>query len=338
MDIGEINSNFQIEEFLASEGFYPSVEKKGGLELWYNRPIRNESTPSFKVQTEKNVWFDYGLRIGGKLIDLYKKLKNNEDVREAIYFFNNEYKGGIGNYNHTNIVKKRENIKENNSEEIIEKIMPIQNVKLWDYLRERKIDFDIAKEYLTEVHYKSNGKNWYALGFKCDNAGYELRNSLKNSKRNINGKNITTRKNDSDKVKIFEGYFDFLSYASEHKNSYKNYDYIVLNTSAFVDGMYNKKNREEDYLYKNLCQYKRIDTYFDNDNTGTKITKLMEEIFDGINNFSILFKNYEDYNEFCIKGRFNSDFTPDESSVEIKEIKIKEKERIEISSYSFFNN
>ena len=123
---------------------------------------------------------------------------------------------------------------------------------------------------------------------------------------------------------MFEGYFDFLSYVSEHKDSYKNYDYIVINTSAFIEGMYNSIHREQhNYLYENLIKYNRIDTYFDNDNTGKKITGLMEELFSGINNFSILFEKYEDYNEFCIKGRINGDFNPDESIIKVQNTFIK---------------
>lgn len=323
MNIGEINEQIRIEDFLAKEGFLPEISKKAGAELWYNSPLRRESTPSFKVNAEKNVWYDYGLGVGGKLIELYRQLKNNDNINEIVYYFNNEYKGGASiSSNYKKERKENSSIENIENGEILEEIVPIQNRKLWDYLRERKIDFDIAKEYLTEVHYKSNGKNWYALGFKCDNAGYELRNPF--SKRNINGKNISTIKNGSDKVKIFEGYFDFLSYVSEHKDSYKNYDYIVINTSAFIEGMYNSIHREQhNYLYENLMKYSRIDTYFDNDNTGKKITGLMEELFSGINNFSVLFEKYEDYNEFCIEGRINGDFNPDESIIKVQNTFIK---------------
>lgn len=339
MNISEINEEIKIEDFLISEGYNPKLQKKGGLELWYCSPLHAERTPSFKVHTGKNVWFDYALGRGGKLIELYKQLKNENDINNIVYFFNNEYKGGVYQAP-KEFLEKKETEKES-PDEILEEIFPVKNVKLWDYLRGRKIDFDIAREYLTEVHYKSNGKNWYALGFKCDNAGYELRNPF--SKRNINGKNITTIKNGSNKVKLFEGMFDFLSYASEHKSTYKDYDYIVLNTSAFVQGMYNNiHKKEEDYLYNHLIKYERIDTYFDNDDTGVKITHLMEKIFSGVNNFSVLFEKYKDYNEYCTEGKIDGVFTEEEvievqNTIVREEIEEENKVEINLGMWSHFS-
>ena len=340
MNIGEINEQIRIEDFLANEGIFPEVRKKNGVELWYRSPLRNENTPSFKVHTEKNVWFDYGSGTGGKLIELYRLLKNNNDIKEIVFYFNNEYKGGVNPKVETSFRVPTK--KEDTGGVILKEIYPIENKKLFDYLRSRRIDFDIAKEFLTEVHYMFNGKYYYALGFRCDNAGYELRSCI--NKRNINGKNITTVKNNSDKVKMFEGNFDFLSYLSEHKDTYKDYDYIVLNTASFVDGMYSSLNRlEKNYLYQNLVKYDRIDVYFDNDDKGREITGLMNEIFEGVNNFSILFEKYEDYNLYCIKGREDGVFTPEENDIKIHHTKKREsnvneeKPKGELGKYSIFN-
>lgn len=42
--------------------------------LWYKSPLRTESEPSFKVNTELNKWFDFGLGKGGNIIDLAEQL------------------------------------------------------------------------------------------------------------------------------------------------------------------------------------------------------------------------------------------------------------------------
>ena len=340
MNIAEINENIRIEDYLQSEGFFHKKTAKAGKELWYFSPFRKENSPSFKVDTIKNVWYDYAEGKGGKLVSLCMELRNMFEVKEAIYFFNEEYKGGISTFEQRqDRIKKMNELDKSEDSQILKEVKPIKNTKLWDYLRGRKIDFDIAKKYLTEVHYQSNGRNWYALGFKCDKGGYELRSPI--SKRNINGKDITTIKNNSDKVKVFEGFFDFLSYASEHKNDYLNYDYIILNSSAFAVGMYNEMDRENNYLYQNLYQYNRIDTYFDNDDTGKKITNYFKEIFENINDFSPLYLKYEDYNQFCIDGRISDDFTSDESTIYIQTREIQEQEEKQevstpISKKSFF--
>lgn len=314
MDIAEINEEIRIEDFLASEGYQPDKIRKAGKELWYCSPLRNEETSSFKVDTSVNVWFDYGTGEGGRIFDLCKRLKNLS-AKEAVYFFNREYNGNISTpQQREKHLKEIEKYKDDNAGEIIKEIKPIGNPKLLEYLKERKIDIEIANRYLSEIHYMLNGKNYYALGFKCDDAGYELRSPI--SKRNINGKNISTINNGSNSVKVFEGFFDFLSYATEHKTEYKNYDYIVLNTSAFVEGMLNDlAYKNVNQMYLKLLKYGRIDTYFDNDNTGKKITNSFQEMFKGSNDFSPLYQQYNDYNEFATKGRFENLFSPDESKI-----------------------
>ena len=47
----------RIEEYLHSLGYSP-VRQQGGS-LWYNSPFRDEQEPSFKVNTERNLWYDF---------------------------------------------------------------------------------------------------------------------------------------------------------------------------------------------------------------------------------------------------------------------------------------
>ena len=152
MNIAEINEEIRIEDFLASEGYQPEKTKKAGKELWYCSPLRTENTPSFKVETTKNVWFDYATRSGGSLLELCKQLKNLS-AKEAVYYFNREYSGTVSTVEQrTNHLKKIKEYNEDNGE-IIDEIKPIKNSNLLDYLKERKIDLNVAREHLTEVHY-----------------------------------------------------------------------------------------------------------------------------------------------------------------------------------------
>ena len=57
-----------IADFLNAMGIQPKKQKEGIL--WYNAPYRTEQTPSFKVDTNKNVWFDFGIGKGGDIFDL----------------------------------------------------------------------------------------------------------------------------------------------------------------------------------------------------------------------------------------------------------------------------
>lgn len=47
----------RIEEYLHSLGYDP-VRRQGGS-LWYMSPFRDEQEPSFKVNTERNLWYDF---------------------------------------------------------------------------------------------------------------------------------------------------------------------------------------------------------------------------------------------------------------------------------------
>ena len=65
--IKEIKS-IPLATFLSQLGHEPTMRK--GTRLWYLSPLRQEHTPSFKVETTLNCWYDSGIGIGGHIIDL----------------------------------------------------------------------------------------------------------------------------------------------------------------------------------------------------------------------------------------------------------------------------
>ncbi len=80
---------------------------------------------------------------------------------------------------------------------------------LIDYLKELKIDIELAKLYCKEVKYSVNDKPYYAIGFGNDIGGYVLRSKhFKGCTSNA----ITHLKNGSGNCLLFEGFMDFLSY------------------------------------------------------------------------------------------------------------------------------
>ena len=62
----------RIEEYLHSLGYNP-VRRQGG-NLWYKSPFRDEQEPSFKVNMERNLWYDFGAGRGGNIIALAREL------------------------------------------------------------------------------------------------------------------------------------------------------------------------------------------------------------------------------------------------------------------------
>ena len=57
-----------IVDYLAQTGYKPKLTK--GVNYWYCSPLRSELTPSFKVNAERNQWYDFGTGDHGDIIDL----------------------------------------------------------------------------------------------------------------------------------------------------------------------------------------------------------------------------------------------------------------------------
>lgn len=62
-----------IREYLARRGILPRYERNGyGM---YLSPLREERTPSFKVNYQKDLWYDFGIGEGGTLLALIMRLE-----------------------------------------------------------------------------------------------------------------------------------------------------------------------------------------------------------------------------------------------------------------------
>ena len=66
-----------IADFLNAMGVRPAKQRE--QVLWYSAPYRTERTPSFKVDTAKNVWFDFGTGKGVDIFDLAGAFIGSED-------------------------------------------------------------------------------------------------------------------------------------------------------------------------------------------------------------------------------------------------------------------
>ena len=78
----------RIVDYLHSLGYSPV--KQQGVNLWYKSPFREENEPSFKVNTEREQWFDFGLGKGGNIIALAAHLYATESVPYILPLRNGE--------------------------------------------------------------------------------------------------------------------------------------------------------------------------------------------------------------------------------------------------------
>ncbi len=77
MDI-QTAKQIRIADYLHSLGYSPV--KQQGINLWYKSPFREETEASFKVNTEREQWYDFGLGKGGGIIELAAPLYATDHV------------------------------------------------------------------------------------------------------------------------------------------------------------------------------------------------------------------------------------------------------------------
>lgn len=68
----------KLADYLQSLGYTPV--KQQGRNLWYKSPLREETDASFKVNTELEKWYDFGIGKGGNIIALAAELYHSGDV------------------------------------------------------------------------------------------------------------------------------------------------------------------------------------------------------------------------------------------------------------------
>lgn len=73
-----------LADFLARLGHEPL--RMRGNEWWYAAPYRTERTPSFRVNVDKQLWYDFGLGKGGDIFTLAGEFVRSSDFMEQVKF------------------------------------------------------------------------------------------------------------------------------------------------------------------------------------------------------------------------------------------------------------
>lgn len=286
-------NQIDLVNYLHSIGHKPSKIRGND---WYLSPLRNEKEPSFKVNRNKNVWFDHGLGKGGSLIDFAIEYFHCETIPEALQnlsFFQGQ-KIFQCNNNRPPFHSYEHNIFQGDTREtairIIAAKQPIQNPILCRYLTQRKIEKNIADKYCYEIEFTNGGndKIYFAIGFKNNAGGFELRNEY--FKGSSSPKYITYLDNFANKVTVFEGFFDFMSYQTIHQNQqHQLTNFLVLNSLSFF---------ERSLLL--MEKHQSIHLYLDQDEAGRKNVKRALKRSAHFKDESKLYKGYKDLNDWLI--------------------------------------
>nr|WP_314494624.1 toprim domain-containing protein [uncultured Chryseobacterium sp.] len=277
MNCEQLN-RISLEEVLLSLGHLPT--KQNEKEAWYLNPFASESQPSFKINKSLNCWYLFSEGIGGNNVSLLKKYLNKTTSEILAWAedqnFSSFQKQNVFSQNFLNTDKTYEILDEKE----------IRHSALLEYLISRKVENQT--KLLKEIHYKINDKNYFGIGFKNDSGGYEIRS--KYSKICLGKKDISTVKNDSKSLRIFEGFFDFLSFKNVEKSLEKEpSDYIILNSVAMISN-----------IKKSLGEYENIELYFDNDEAGNRAIEMIKNESKNAEDCRVLYSDFKDLNEWLI--------------------------------------
>ncbi len=294
MNISEARQ-VRLVDFLAQLGHYARYVKSG--QHWYLSPLREERTPSFKVNDRINEWYDFGEATGGDLVELGKHLYKTDSVSEVLAHLSRHE--GIASLPRSRIIAKPPRPVEADMTDVI--VVPLRHHALLSYLHSRLVDADIGRMFCKEVHYELRGRRYFALGFGNVSGGYEVRNPY--YKGCINGKDVSLIKQSHDHsqecVCVFEGFMDFLSYLTlkQADNSVclsVSCDYLVMNSVT---------NLKKTLIH--LDGYRSIHCYLDNDLAGEKTVETIAGLYGGrVHNESSRYAEYKDLNDYLRGKRY----------------------------------
>ena len=279
---------YPIVEYLERKGIKPV--RKTPTYAMYRSPLRAETYPSFKVDTEKNLWIDYGEGRGGSIIDLCMRLEGCT-LSEAIRRLGQNAPDN-GTYSFLNCLAPNNTqpvMVANGARRLIE-ISDTLPPHLQDYLtKERCINLEKAMPFLKCICYEVRSRLYQAIGFANLSGGYELRDD-KTFKGTIAPKDITPIFTDrAEPVCIFEGFMDFLSFLSMKKEITNHC--LVMNSVS---------NVARTIRYLNDRHLTHIRAFLDNDEAGRRTVQDFIKAGFHVEDMNIHYKDFKDLNEYHV--------------------------------------
>lgn len=281
-----------LAKFLARLGYQPTKEQNHNL--WYKSPLRNETEASFKVDTNRNYWYDFGLGKGGTIIDFVAELKNTTNISEVLTFIE-KHTGMLEQFYVSNVNESVKNLFSFHKQKKVSKrevyISDLKENILLTYLKQRGISEQYTPHLRQGVIFQ-NDKHYHVLAFRNDKDGYELNNRYHKS---CTSKALTSIKaNINNPVFVFEGFFDFLSFWELAKKDSKDAvdylkasNFIVLNSVALTKEAITA-----------LKPFADIRLFLDNDDAGASASQEIIKAYPSAQNFAHLYKGYKDLNDF----------------------------------------
>ena len=276
-----------VETVLQKYNIIPDRTTKQGKELWYLSPLHAEKTPSFKVDTIKNLWYDHAEGKGGTVIDIVM-------IIEKCSFADACNKLRNSHFSFTAPVVRKKEQKEDLI--IVKKTQRLQNKALIQYLvTERGISIAYTNDLLNEIYYEHNSKNYFALAVLNNSGAWEIKN--KYFKGSIGQKDITIVKGTENRnLAVFEGAFDYFSFLQLYKTKKQKDTVVILNSLSLISKL-DKFVKENDFA--------EIKLFLDNDKAGEEKTKELLSKYKNAKDYRIYYKGYKDANDKLLDKKNN---------------------------------
>lgn len=283
-----------LVNYLASLGHQP--QKVNNQDYWYLSPLRDEKTPSFKVNRKLNVWYDHATGKGGNLIDFGTQYFNCSVTEllqrlsgQSIPSFSFHPQQQTGHFPTVQPPPADEKKENPESKIVIVDSRVLADKSLLDYLHKRNIPHNIASRFCREVDFLLYGKKQTVIGFQNNAGGCELR-SL-NFKGSSSPKDITFIDNGSKSLAVFEGFFNYLSYRTINQNAIEPLtNFLVLNSLSFFEKSRNLMENHE-----------QINLYLDRDKAGINyVQEALQWNQHLYKDRSHLYSNHKDLNDWLV--------------------------------------
>ena len=303
---------YSIVEYLEKKGIRP-VRRTPAYAM-YRSPLREETRPSFKVDTEKNLWIDYAEGRGGSIIDLCIRLEGCTFSEAICRLGQNASEYTAHSYSKTEprIGLNQTTTRQASGTRRLICLSDTLPPHLQEYLtEERCIDLEKAKPFLKCISYEVRGRRYEAIGFANSSGGYELRDD-KTFKGTIAPKDITPIFEEKEHpVCLFEGFMDFLSFLSM-KGEITN-QCLVMNSVS---------NVARSIHYLNERNITSVRAFLDNDYAGQRAVQEFVNAGFKVEDMTVYYRDFKDLNDFHI-SRVREHEKSQNTSNKIKQVKLK---------------
>ena len=284
-----------IVDFLLAIGIRPTKETT--MSAWYHAPYREDENPSFKVNKNRNIWYDFATAKSGDLIDLAVLVYRTQNISKVLKMIERAAPT-VPLRVRTFVPQSQPSVSDGKQPQTTAfqnlRLQTLASMPLLSYLSKRGIDLDIARQECREAHYTCHGKSYYAIAFPNGAGGYEIRNPY--YKGCISPKAVSLiSQGQTDSICLFEGFMDYLSFLTLRKRERLSVpcygaDLLVLNS---VNNLPKALPR--------LKTYKHIYCYLDNDDAGRRVVDMLRELKgDVVQDMMEAYPLYKDLNDILV--------------------------------------